>query len=46
MVSDSPVFKIAELYNDLQFIRDSGGKTIMMKMSQGRASGVELKKLQ
>jgi len=38
-------FRIAELYIDLQFIRNPENKLIMMKMSQGRARGVEFKKL-
>ena len=38
-------FRIAELYIDLQFIRNPDNKLVMMKMSQGRARGVEFKKL-
>jgi CubicO group peptidase (beta-lactamase class C family) len=38
-------FRIAELFIDMQFIRDTGNKMVMLKMSQGRARGVEFKKL-
>lgn len=39
-------FRIAELYIDLKFIRNSGNKIVVMKMSQGRARGLEFNKLQ
>ena len=39
-------FRIAELYVDLQFIRDSTNEITTMKMSQGRARGVEFNKVQ